>query len=98
MKGHTMTITYLITGGTTADGVQTDIAIDSDGVIAELGQNLRAEESGVIDATNKIVLQGLVELNTHLHEPGNNNAKTDDSDTRAAAIDTVIADHAMTDS
>ncbi|MDN6680397.1 MAG: amidohydrolase family protein, partial [Yaniella sp.] len=80
-----MTITYLITGGTTPDGVQTDIAIDSDGVIAELGQNLRAEESVVIDATNKIVLPGLVDLHTHLREPGNNDAETVESGTRAAA-------------
>src|SRR5690625_1527626 len=98
MKGHTMTITYLITGGTTPDGVQTDIAIDSDGVIAELGQNLRAEESVVIDATNKIVLPGLVDLHTHLREPGNNDAETVESGTRAAAKGGFTAVHAMANS
>ena len=90
-----MTITYLITGGTTPDGVQTDIAIDSDGVIAELSQNLRAEESVVIDATNKIVLPGLVDLHTHLREPGNNDAETVESGTRAAAKGGFTAVHAM---
>ncbi|MDN6149482.1 MAG: dihydroorotase, partial [Yaniella sp.] len=93
-----MTITYLITGGTTPDGVQTDIAIDSDGVIAELGQNLRAEESVVIDATNKIVLPGLVDLHTHLREPGNNDAETVESGTRAAAKGGFTAVHAMANS
>lgn len=93
-----MSITYVITGGTTPDGAQTDIAIDSQGTIAELGQNLVAENAHVIDATDKIILPGLVDLHTHLREPGNNDAETVETGTRAAAMGGFTAVHAMANS
>jgi len=93
-----MTYTYLITGGTTPDGIQTDIIVDSDGRIAQLGQHLSADGAKIIDATGKIVLPGLVDLHTHLREPGNNDAETIETGTRAAAMGGYTAVHAMANS
>ena len=95
MKGQDMTLTYLITGGTTPDGLHTDVAIDADGTIAHLGQNLTVEAEHTIDATGKIVLPGLVDLHTHLREPGNDDAETVETGTRAAAKGGFTAVHAM---
>lgn len=93
-----MSITSLITGGTTPDGNQTDIAVDSNGIIADLGQNLVADNAAVVDATGKIILPGLVDLHTHLREPGNNDAETVETGTRAAAMGGFTAVHAMANS
>ena len=98
MKGQDMTLTYLITGGTTPDGLHTDVAIDADGTIAHLGQNLTVEAEHTIDATGKIVLPGLVDLHTHLREPGNDDAETVETGTRAAAKGGFTAVHAMANS
>ncbi|GAA4472458.1 dihydroorotase [Enteractinococcus fodinae] len=98
MKGQTMTISYLITGGTTPDGIATDIAIDANGTIAHLGNSLAAEAAQTIDATGKIVLPGLVDLHTHLREPGNDDAETVETGTQAAAKGGFTAVHAMANS
>lgn len=92
------TINYLITGGTTPDGKQTDIAIDAHGTIAELGHNLSYENVQTVDATGKIVLPGLVDLHTHLREPGNDDAETVETGTQAAAKGGFTAVHAMANS
>lgn len=93
-----MTISYLITGGTTPDGTATDIAIDANGTIAHLGNNRSHEAEQVIDATGKIVLPGLVDLHTHLREPGNDDAETVETGTQAAAKGGFTAVHAMANS
>lgn len=93
-----MTLTHVITGGTTPDGQQTDIAIDADGTIAQIGQNLSAHDAKIVDATGHIVLPGLVDLHTHLREPGNNDAETVETGTRAAAMGGFTAVHAMANS
>ncbi|HJF14119.1 MAG TPA: dihydroorotase [Enteractinococcus helveticum] len=93
-----MTYTYVITGGTTPNGVQTDVAIDANGTIAQLGQELATAGAEVIDATGKIVLPGLVDLHTHLREPGNDDAETVETGTRAAAKGGFTAVHAMANS
>ena len=41
-----------------------------DGEIAALGANLSAEECEVVDASGLWVAPGLVDLHTHLREPG----------------------------
>ncbi|HEY4534449.1 MAG TPA: dihydroorotase [Enteractinococcus sp.] len=93
-----MTHTYVITGGTTPDGKQTDVAIDADGTIAQLGTNLPTDGATVIDATGKILLPGLVDLHTHLREPGNDDAETVETGTQAAAKGGFTAVHAMANS
>jgi dihydroorotase len=49
----------------------------------------------VIDATGLIGLPGLVDLHTHLREPGREDAETVETGTRAAALGGFTAIHAM---
>lgn len=93
-----MTYAYVITGGTTPDGQHTDIAINADGTIAALGENLATHGSEIVDADGKIILPGLVDLHTHLREPGNDDAETVETGTRAAAMGGFTAVHAMANS
>ena len=41
-----------------------------DGKIAAIGQNLSADGAEVYDATGLIVAPGLIDIHTHLREPG----------------------------
>ncbi|MBX3091451.1 MAG: dihydroorotase [Cryobacterium sp.] len=72
----------------------TDILI-ADGVIAELGSRLSDAKATVIDADGLIALPGLVDLHTHLREPGFERSETVLSGSRAAAIGGFTAVHAM---
>ena len=66
------------------------------GRIAAIGTDLDAPEgTDVIDADGCIVLPGLVDLHTHLREPGGEEAETVESGTRAAARGGFTAVHAM---
>ena len=64
-----------------------------DNKIAELGANLSADL--VIDGTDCVALPGLVDLHTHLREPGREDAETVLSGSRAAAKGGFTAVHAM---
>ncbi len=66
-----------------------------DGVIAEVGQQLSAHRADVIDADGLIALPGLVDLHTHLREPGREDAETVATGTAAAALGGYTAVHAM---
>jgi dihydroorotase len=70
----------------------TDILID-DGVIKEIGSGLTGDT--VIDAKGCIALPGLVDLHTHLREPGREDAETVLSGSKAAAMGGFTAVHAM---
>ena len=70
-----------------------DIAI-ADGVITAIGTDLDAEGAEV-DATGLIALPGLVDLHTHLREPGREDAETVLTGTRAAARGGFTCVHAM---
>jgi dihydroorotase len=72
----------------------TDVLIDS-GVIVELGTGLSASHAQIIEADGLVLLPGLVDLHTHLREPGREDAETIDSGTRAAAKGGFTAVHAM---
>lgn len=61
--------------------------------IAEFGANLSADL--VIDGTDCVALPGLVDLHTHLREPGREDAETVLSGSRAAAKGGFTAVHAM---
>ncbi|MGO3288140.1 dihydroorotase [Brachybacterium sp. AOP42-C2-15] len=66
------------------------------GSIEAIGADLEAPEgTEVIDADGCIVLPGLVDLHTHLREPGGEEAETVESGTRAAARGGFTAVHAM---
>ena len=72
----------LISGGTLPDGVKSDLLI-KDGLIVEIAKKIDAQNAHVIDAANSIVLPGLVDLHTHLREPGKEDAETVESGSRA---------------
>ncbi|MEO6827540.1 MAG: dihydroorotase [Microbacteriaceae bacterium] len=74
----------LISGAILPDGTTSDILI-TDGVIAEIGGSLFAPAARVIDAAGLRALPGLVDLHTHLREPGYEQSETIASGTMAAA-------------
>lgn len=85
----------LIKGARILGGDFGDIRI-VDGVIADIGANSTAEPGvNEIDADGLIALPGLVDLHTHLREPGREDAETIETGTRAAALGGFTAVHAM---
>ena len=66
-----------------------------DGRIAELGRDLPTGDSRVLDGASGVLLPGLVDLHTHLREPGREDAETVETGTRAAALGGFTAVHAM---
>ncbi|MBV7363688.1 dihydroorotase [Actinomycetaceae bacterium TAE3-ERU4] len=89
----------LITNVKIEDSLPTDIAIE-DGKILAVG--MQASESftdskdiRVIDGTGLVALPGLVDLHTHLRQPGNDAAETVYTGTRSAAAGGYTCVHAM---
>ena len=71
-----------------------DIAI-SDGVIKSIGVNLQEEATRTLDCKQAIVLPGLVDLHTHLREPGKEDSETVLSGSQSAARGGFVAVSAM---
>ena len=85
----------LIRGGRPYGEDACDVLI-SGGVLEAIGPDLDAPEGAeIVDAEGCIVLPGLVDLHTHLREPGGEEAETVDTGTRAAARGGYTAVHAM---
>jgi dihydroorotase len=74
---------YFISGATLDDGSKKDIYI-ADGKIMGY-ENKSGSGAEIIDATGKIILPGLVDLHTHLREPGKEDSETVLSASRAGA-------------
>jgi dihydroorotase len=72
----------------------TDLVL-RDGVVVESGRGLSAPGAQVVEADGLIGLPGLVDLHTHLREPGREDAETVDSGSRAAALGGYTAVCAM---
>lgn len=87
-----MSTAYLIKNVAVLGGAPTDLLL-KDGVIA--GAAEAPADAEVIDATGLVALPGLVDLHTHLREPGREDAETVDSGTQAAALGGFTAVHAM---
>ncbi|MFZ0159986.1 MAG: dihydroorotase, partial [Kineosporiaceae bacterium] len=87
-------MTYLVKGARLLGGAPTDLLL-RDGVVAEVGPGLSAAGATVLDADGLIALPGLVDLHTHLREPGREDAETVASGTMAAARGGFTAVHAM---
>ena len=88
------TADYLIKGASLPDGKKADISI-SDGVIASVGSEFKGDAKNVIDAKDCVVLPGLVDLHTHLREPGREDAETVLSGSRAGVKGGFTAVSAM---
>ena len=78
------TADYLIKGVSLPDGKKSDLAI-SDGVITSVSSGFKGQAHTVIDGSESVVLPGLVDLHTHLREPGREDAETVLSGSRAGA-------------
>ena len=66
-----------------------------DGRIAEIGTDLTGGDSRPYEGGGGVLLPGLVDLHTHLREPGREDAETVETGTRAAAHGGFTAVHAM---
>ncbi|MDQ0093633.1 dihydroorotase [Paeniglutamicibacter psychrophenolicus] len=92
---------YLIRGAKPLGNEASDILV-LDGKIAALGADAAthpgAAAATVIEAAGQIALPGLVDLHTHLREPGREDAETVETGTRAAALGGFTAVHAMANS
>ena len=88
------TADYLIKGASLPDGKKADIAI-SQGVITSVGAGFKGEAHSVIEAQECVVLPGLVDLHTHLREPGREDAETVLSGSSAGAKGGFTAVSAM---
>ena len=86
----------LVRGARPLGGRPTDLLL-RDGVIADIGTGIGTGpgDALVVDADGLIALPGLVDLHTHLREPGREDAETVESGTRAAAHGGFTAVHAM---
>ena len=85
----------LIKNGTLVDGSKANIHI-SDGVITAIDSTDGVlSDERVIDAKDCILLPGLVDLHTHLREPGKESAETVLSGSQAAAKGGYVAVSAM---
>ena len=86
---------FLLTGLTLPDGTTSDIQI-ANGVISAVGKSLPKQSADqVIDFKGSVVLPGLVDLHTHLREPGKEDAETVLSGSMAAAKGGFVAISAM---
>lgn len=93
-----MSTSYLIKGATTAAGEAGVDVLIADGRIAERGRSLSAADAVVVDADGLVLLPGMVDIHTHLREPGREDAETVETGTRAAALGGYTAVHAMANS
>jgi dihydroorotase len=84
----------LITGATLSSGERADLLI-ADGTIAEVGSITDAAGATSVDAEGLIALPGLVDLHTHLREPGYEQSETVLTGTQAAAAGGFTAVFAM---
>jgi dihydroorotase len=87
-------MSVLVRAAAVLGGDRADLLLD-DGVIVDLGSVGRPVGSTVVDADGLVALPGLVDLHTHLREPGREDAETVETGTAAAAAGGFTAVHAM---
>ena len=73
----------LINPATNYDAV-VDILIEG-GKIKKIAPKINQSGAELLDATNKVVVPGLIDMHTHLRQPGREDEETIESGTRAAA-------------
>jgi dihydroorotase len=79
-----MSSKYILKSVVLPNGDKQDIAIE-DGLISAVSQNIAPTSHVVIDTKGSRVLPGLVDLHTHLREPGREDAETVLTGSRAGA-------------
>lgn len=94
---------WIIVGGTVIDRTgerRADVAIEPGGTVVAVGTDLDLTALGLadaptLDASGCIVAPGLVDIHTHLREPGREEAETVETGSRAAALGGYTAVVAM---
>lgn len=84
----------LLRGARVLGGQPRDVLVD-DGRIADVGTGLDATAARDLDAEGLVLLPGLVDLHTHLREPGREDSETVATGAGAAAVGGFTAVHAM---
>lgn len=90
-------MTVVLTGARPYGGDPVDVVL-ADGRITALGVGVAEgapADATVIDASGKVLLPGLVDLHTHLREPGREDAETVETGSAAAALGGYTAVFAM---
>lgn len=96
--GPTGPARLLVRGGTVVDatGMRRADVLVADGQVAEVGEGLETGAGAtVLDADGCLVAPGLVDLHTHLRQPGREEAETVETGARAAALGGYTAVVAM---
>jgi len=75
---------YLLKNGSLPDGSTSDVLI-ADGLIKNRATNIIDADAMLIDVKGSVILPGLVDLHTHLREPGREDAETVLSGSRSGA-------------
>ena len=86
---------YLLKGLTLPDGSKSDIEIRKGKISALSASIAKSEDVIEVDLTGSVALPGLVDLHTHLREPGKEDAETVLSGSMAAAKGGFVAVSAM---
>ncbi|MEU4206528.1 dihydroorotase [Rothia terrae] len=89
--------TYLIKGASLLGERTADILIE-DGKIAEIGDSLESKDAQAVEADGLIALPGLVDIHTHLRQPGQEDAETVETGSKAAALGGYTSVFAMANS
>ncbi len=93
-----MSTIYLIRGASVLGAEEADLVIEN-GMITAVGPGLDAPAGAeVLEAHGLVALPGMVDLHTHLREPGREDAETVETGSRAAALGGFTAVHAMANS
>ncbi|WP_248581454.1 dihydroorotase [Nocardioides sp. InS609-2] len=87
-------MSLVIKGAALLGGEAADLLVE-DGVIREVGSVSAPKDTEILDADGLVALPGLVDLHTHLREPGREDAETVLSGSRAAAVGGFTAILAM---
>ena len=66
---------FVLKGGSLPDGSMRNILIIDDSISA-IDATVNEADATVIDVTGSVILPGLVDLHTHLREPGREDAET----------------------
>jgi dihydroorotase len=88
----------VIKGGEVVDRTgrrRADVRVGTDGRIAEVSPDIDPGSATVLDAAGCVVAPGLVDLHTHLRQPGKEEAETVETGSRCAALGGYTAVVAM---